>query len=217
MANNNWYNTPSWMIPNYATQWGQNPNYNNQYNSMPMPGSYDYDYLAHHGIKGMRWGVRKDRGRVSSGFRLRSRKTPTPQFAYAGNEAAYTTAEKTTKPAKNYEVARYNGYTAMAKASSTAINSLKNSTEKRQKEKYDRKLADAKKAIDLSNVPDDELRKAVNRMNLEKQYRDLKTAPEVKMGKSKALTFLEYAGDIVAIAGGITTIIATTKAMKNMK
>lgn len=39
MPNNNWYNTPSWMVPNYATQWSQNPNYNNQYNSMPMPGS----------------------------------------------------------------------------------------------------------------------------------------------------------------------------------
>lgn len=38
MPNNNWYNTPSWMVPNYATQWSQNPNYN-QYTSMPVPGS----------------------------------------------------------------------------------------------------------------------------------------------------------------------------------
>lgn len=178
---------------------------------------YDYDYLAHFGIKGMRWGVRKDRGRISSRVRFGSRKTPTPRSAYAGNEATYATAEQPTKPAKNYEVARYNSYTTMAKASGTAMNTLRTSMEKRQKEKYDRKLADAKKAIDLSNVPDDELKKAVARMNLEKQYRDLKTAPEVAMGKSKALTFLEYAGDIVAIAGGVTTIIATTKAMKNMK
>lgn len=156
---------------------------------------YDYDYLAHHGVKGMRWGVRKDKNRSANTV-----KKPQQQSA-----------------AKNYEVARYNSYTTMAKAGGTAINTLKASTERREKEAYNRRLAAAKKAIDLSSMSDDDLKKAVARMNLEKQYRDLKTAPEVEMGKSRALSFLEYAGDIVAIAGGITTILATTKAMKNMK
>ena len=27
MANNNWYYQPSWMVPNYANQWSQNPAY----------------------------------------------------------------------------------------------------------------------------------------------------------------------------------------------
>lgn len=77
--------------------------------------SYD-DYLMHHGVKGMRWGVRHDRVRKGSGRQAR------------------------TKPDTRSE---------------------------------DRKTLDSYRAKKRHELTDAELKQAINRMNMEKQYKNL--------------------------------------------
>ena len=61
------------------------------------------------------------------------------------------------------------------------------------------------KNVDLSKKSDDEMRKYINRINLERQYVDALTPSNKNEG-------LEYVGDIIGIVGGIASI-ATSAAL----
>lgn len=78
---------------------------------------HESDYLAHHGVKGMKWGIRKVRERSAQ------RK--------AAKESTYSEEYKNTKALRKKKV---------------------------------------------SQMSDDELRQAINRMNLERQYKSLKSS-----------------------------------------
>lgn len=61
------------------------------------------DHLAHHGVKGMKWGVRKDRGVDKSGSTRKERKKAKKQARSDSIEAArvrYTTAGEKREKAK---------------------------------------------------------------------------------------------------------------------
>lgn len=57
----------------------------------------------------------------------------------------------------------------------------------------------------LDSMSDDELRKVVNRMNLERQYREL-TGDTVRSGAAAAKSTLETVGDIVGVVGGVVSL-----------
>jgi len=80
------------------------------------------DIIEHHGVKGMKWGVRKDRRSSGAAARRNTRATPKP-------------------PPKKTEEKRVSS------------------------KKF--------KAKDATKLSDQELRERVNRLNMEKQYRDL--------------------------------------------
>ncbi len=62
----------------------------------------------------------------------------------------------------------------------------------------------------VKEMSDEELRKAINRMNLEKQYNDL-TNKDVSLGMETAKDILSVVGSTVAIVGGVVTIYSTLK------
>lgn len=99
------------------------------------------DFFEHHGIKGMRWGVRRDRSRVST-----SSKTPEK----TGTGKASTSAKPATKTVST------------SKASSTPA---KPST------------PDAPSKPGVKELSDAELRAAIDRLNMEKQYSQLTATP----------------------------------------
>lgn len=100
----------------------------------------DSNYIEHHGIFGMHWGVRKNSGESGS---------------------------STSSSVKSHE----------SNDSDTTRNSVKRESTK-SSETSIKKTA--------SNMSDDELRTVVNRINLERQYKDLTTPKESKYSLSGA-------------------------------
>ena len=93
------------------------------------------DELQHHGVKGMRWGVRKDRG--SSGG------TKNKQ----NGSSRFSTVKKKYRSTRN------------------AWRNLTGSRKSAALKKY--------RGKNIDGMSDEDLRNAVNRMNMEKQYRSL--------------------------------------------
>lgn len=70
-----------------------------------------------------------------------------------------------------------------------------------------------KKSVDLSNMSDAELRAAINRLNMERQYADL-TGANITRGQQNLDRTLELAGSVVTIgasAAGIASAIYLIK------
>lgn len=113
--------------------------------------------LKHHGIKGMKWGVRR-------------------------------TEE---------ELARARGHLNNTKNLSRSTTKLRRTAEME----------------DPSKMSDEELRQKVQRMNLEKQYRDLSTS-QVKKGEAITMAALDVAGDVLALTGSAVAIAVSISALK---
>lgn len=163
-----------------------------------------YNEIYHHGILGQKWGVRRyqdDDGRLTAAGRARyglsedkARELDRPNVDRKVNQAVSTDYAQLSKSAK-----------AGSDASRSAGNIADRAAE--------RERAKAKASIDLSNMSDDEIRQKVNRMNMERQYKDLATA-DVGAGKRYAGDVLRDVGDIVSIAGSIAMIASTIYLMK---
>lgn len=66
----------------------------------------------------------------------------------------------------------------------------------------------------LSELSDDELRKRVNRMNLEQQYKDLNSR-NVSKGESYTLSALEIGGALLSTTASALTIALMIKQLKS--
>lgn len=66
---------------------------------------------------------------------------------------------------------------------------------------------------DLSKMSDDELRRAINRKNLERQYRDI-TDEETSKGYARTMQVLEVIGGVTTIAAAGATIATTVYTIK---
>lgn len=73
-----------------------------------------------------------------------------------------------------------------------------------------------KKGASTEGMSDDDLRKAINRMNLERQYADL-TKPETAKGFQITRDILEVAGGVAVIASAAATVASTVYMMKHPK
>ncbi len=73
-------------------------------------------------------------------------------------------------------------------------------------------------AIDISSMSDAELKRQIDRMTLEKRYREVKTE-DIRRGKDRIDEILEYSGAILGIASSAVAIAAAIKTLngKNEK
>ena len=159
--------------------------------------------LYHYGIKDMKWGRRRyqnpdgtltPEGRARYGYASTNNLEDSERNRKA-NMAVATDYQNISKGAKGG-----------TQASQAAANIARRGAE--------RERAKARAQIDLSSMSDQEIREKVNRMNLERQYKDLATA-DVGAGKAYASDVLSTVGDVVTIAGGIATIAGTIYMIKN--
>ena len=68
-------------------------------------------------------------------------------------------------------------------------------------------------AIDISSMSDAELKRQIDRMTLEKRYREVK-AEDIKRGKDRMDEILEYSAAILGIASSAVAIAAAIKTLK---
>lgn len=142
-------------------------------------------YLAHHGILGQKWGIRrfqKEDGSLTSAGKRRydvstDQLTKSRNLTNAGKEAVAAGRE-------------------IIKTADT-IRSRKSS----------------KDQVDLSSMTDKELQQKINRMNLERQYKNL-TAPEVSRGRQFLDDALSVAGSALAATGSAISIALAIKQLK---
>lgn len=131
--------------------------------------------LYHHGVLGMRWGVRRNNSSGSSGEPSRLRR-----FARNTNVNDVSSMINNSKTINN-ETSRI----------------VKNKTISKHK----------KTAEQMTNK---ELQDAINRMNLEKQFRTL-SAEKTTAGKNSAMDVLDTVGTALTIAGAAAGLYGTVK------
>ena len=147
-------------------------------------------FIAHYGVKGMRWGVRNERG---EGVR---------KLTKPGKKKNLGTAEKADKKKQK---------------STEAVEKL-TATKKKVEDHTPEKAPDKSNPTNLyggasfKGVSDVELRAAVSRMQLEKQYKQLMEEAQPKKKKNKGL---QIAGDVLMNVGKQQATNLLNKSIEN--
>lgn len=143
------------------------------------------DYIFHHGIKGMHWGIRRFRNEDGSLTDAgKRRQANLPDIATASRE----------------------GSNAFGRGASIA-----NRSAARKQQRAMNKMGDS-----VSKMTDQQLRDAVNRLNLERQYKSLK-AEDVGRGRQYVSSILSTAGDVAAVGASAATIALAIMQIRNKK
>lgn len=138
----------------------------------------EYDELAHHGVKGMKWGVRKDRSSSkSSGSTSRKKRTATKSTV---------AKKKSTKTEPS--------------AARKAVNAMVEKRKARKAQKAAEEAAKKQKRKPVSEMTDEELNTAIKRLELEKKYKDLTAYHNPNQGRGKKFVsnVLEKSGEQLA-------------------
>lgn len=169
---------------------------------------YNYsDELYHHGVKGMKWGVRKKRPasltKAKSNYKsAQDEYVKSFNKAYSKSLTAYSPFKKHRQNnAKRWKDANDKGNAVIEakKVYKTEKNKYKNA--KREDKAEDKKIKDSRKE-DVKNVrklSDADLKKKVERLSMEKKLKDL-TSDDVSPGKKFVSGVMSSSGKKVATA-----------------
>lgn len=160
------------------------------------------DKLMHYGVLGMKWGVRRSsptngQRRKDSLNKGTAGKLFTPSLKNGKDKPNISPAEKMVKETK----------ASLDEASSEA------SSVARSVSQIKRSKAKKNNARQISKMTDQELKDAVNRLNLERSYKSL-TESEINSGMSYVSDILGVVGGAVGIAGSTLAIVSAVKNLK---
>lgn len=156
----------------------------------------DYE-LYHHGIKGMKWGVRryqnKDGSLTQAGkkrydrdIRENNAKKKDNRIVIDGPDPKRWVKEDTSRAKR------------VVDSSSDAVRQLKN-IDNASRTKSTKKM-------DLSKMTDQELRDRINRANLEKQYNDMFAPNTTSRGREYVSRILDGAGTVLTVTSSALAV-----------
>lgn len=160
--------------------------------------------LYHHGVKGMKWGVRRYQNK--DGSLTPAGKKRYDREADAGGYKKENESGQRYKTSKKGKVQTFEAdpnkwvkddlakSRRVADESSTMVNKLKKLNDDAMRNK-------PKNQLDLSKMSDKEMREQINRALLEKQYNDMFAPANVSRGRERASQILETAGTVLAVTG----------------
>lgn len=139
--------------------------------------------LYHYGVKGMKWGVRRYQNKDGS---------LTSEGRKKYGDAENFEAERKKKKAKDVENLRTMRNTSnSAKDLTREVNNIEKERSRKKQEKYNEAVKE-KVLDDAKKMTDDELRAAVNRLNMEERYTQVIASREqVDLGKTRAEKYMD--------------------------
>lgn len=168
----------------------------------------EYYELYHHGVKGMKWGVRRYQNKDGS-------LTPAGKKRYDRDVRENNAKKKDNRinidgpDPKRWVKEDTSRAKSVVDSSSNMVRELKNV-------ERSTRPSPKKEKMDLSNMTDQQLRDRINRANLEKQYNDIFAQNNSSVSKGR-----QYASDILDTTGTVLTIgssaLAIALAIKELR
>lgn len=168
--------------------------------------------LQHHGILGMKWGIRRYQNEDGTLTDAGKRRYDTDVKANDRKKKQDRAKEETLRDPKRWVKEDMANAKQLTDTGTGLTNVLKNI------EKSTRPAVPAKTRMDLSKMTDDEMRKRINRELLERQYNDVfgpKSVPQVSKGRVRVQKVLEVAGNVFAVSSSAIGMAMTIKQMLN--
>lgn len=163
--------------------------------------------LIHYGVKGMKWGVRRYQNPDGS-------LTPAGEKRYDRDKRENAAKKKenrvdVSKPdPKRWAREDLQRTKKVVDSTSKLVEDAQSVTNNRKKEKI-------KNSFDLSDMSDSELRDQINRLNMERQYKELMSQQaELASGKDYVSSILGYAGKTLGVAGSALSIALAIKELR---
>lgn len=167
------------------------------------------DELYHHGIKGMRWGIRRYQDENGDLTEEGKKRYARAKAENARKKKENRLSEEDLRDPEEW-VREDIGYANDVVRGAREVVNLGKEIEKASRP------AKQYKKVDSSSLSDAELRARINRLNMEKQYSDLMQEPEkISNGRKIAKDILEYTGAVLGIASASLGIALAVRKLKN--
>ena len=169
-----------------------------------MSKQYRIDELVHYGVKGQKWGRRRYQNSDGS-------LTPAGKERYGSEDKFNKYYEKDIKR----EADHLKLYQHQANTASKDLNEISDNAHKTRTKKM-KEAAEDEIRNKVYKMSDQELREAVNRMNMEERYTQvMRDRTKIDVGRSKSEKFMDFsAAALSTVASGLTIAIMLKELQK---
>lgn len=157
-------------------------------------------YLAHHGIKGMKWGIRRFRNEDGTLTEVGKKR-----YGNYTNEKGVLTDKGEKKLASDMKSGR-EGLISGSRNLVSGARRMVDASGSQSRNRYNKRKNLTQEEMDA--MSDDDLRKLINRLNLEQQYSTLTEEPTAR---DRVRTGLDYAEATLSIVGGAMGVAVAYK------
>lgn len=158
------------------------------------------DYLIHDGQKGMHWGIRKYRNYDGT-------LTPAGKIRYDYSDGGSVIKKKPTRAER--KAAKAKEKEKKAKAKEREAKKAAEELKKKQEEFAEEQKKAAKERIEDQKLSNDELKAAIERLNLERQYAQLVNPPAPKVEAAPKVPKIERAKNFLGQLAGAGQSVAS--------